>query len=124
MPKPGMHSGDVFDETLNLAMSEKAKPLYDAVRKFIAEEVEPMAAKFYELAATREEKWGYAPGQLEMLDEGKAKAKAQADKVAATQKEAEAAVQAQAEAKKIQAAAAATETDAKAKAKVGGHLIT
>ena len=77
MPKPGMHSGDVFDETLNLAMSEKAKPLYDAVRKFIAEEVEPMAAKFYELAATREEKWGYAPGQLEMLDEVKAKAKAQ-----------------------------------------------
>ena len=36
-----------------------------------------MAAKFYELAATREEKWGYAPGQLEMLDEVKAKAKAQ-----------------------------------------------
>ena len=37
MPKPGMHSGLETDDVLNLAMSEKAQPLFNAVKKFIAE---------------------------------------------------------------------------------------
>ena len=49
MPKPGMHAVSETDDSLNLAMSEKAVPLFNAVKKFIAEEVEPAAAKFYEL---------------------------------------------------------------------------
>jgi acyl-CoA dehydrogenase len=77
MPKPGMHTGNETDSELNFAMSAKALPLFNAVKKFIAEEVEPMAAKFYALGENREDRWQYAPGQLELLEGVKSKAKAQ-----------------------------------------------
>ena len=47
MPKPGMHSGNATDDAMNLAMSAKVVPLYDAVVRFINEEVEPVTAEFY-----------------------------------------------------------------------------
>jgi len=77
MPKPGMHTGNETDSELNFAMSAKALPLFNAVKKFIAEEVEPMAAKFYALGENREDRWQYVPGQLELLEGVKSKAKAQ-----------------------------------------------
>ena len=77
MPKPGMHTGNETDSELNFAMSAKALPLFNAVKKFIAEEVEPMAAKFYALGENRDDRWQYAPGQLELLEGVKSKAKAQ-----------------------------------------------
>ena len=64
---------DMFD----LRMSEKARPLYEAVKKFIAEEVEPNTAEFFRLGEDRAERWGYGDGQLELLESMKAKAKAQ-----------------------------------------------
>ena len=76
MPKPGMHSGVATDEAMNLAMSEHAIPLYEAVKLFIANEVEPITEEFYALGEGRANKWGYAPGQLELLDSVKDKAKA------------------------------------------------
>jgi acyl-CoA dehydrogenase len=72
-----MHTGNETDSELNFAMSAKALPLYNAVKKFIAEEVEPMAAKFYALGENRDDRWQYAPGQLELLEGVKSKAKAQ-----------------------------------------------
>jgi acyl-CoA dehydrogenase len=63
---------DMYD----LRMSEGVRPLYEKVKTFIAEEVQPMSEKFFELGATREDRWGYAPGQLELLEEVKDKAKA------------------------------------------------
>ncbi|MBT7429893.1 MAG: acyl-CoA dehydrogenase, partial [Ilumatobacter sp.] len=63
---------DMYD----LRMSEEVRPLYEKVKAFIAEEVQPMSEKFFELGATREDRWGYAPGQLELLQEVKDKAKA------------------------------------------------
>ncbi|MFZ4113159.1 MAG: acyl-CoA dehydrogenase family protein, partial [Ilumatobacteraceae bacterium] len=72
-----MHTGNETDSELNFAMSAKALPLFNAVKKFIAEEVEPMAAKFYALGENREDRWQYAPGQLELLEGVKSKAKAQ-----------------------------------------------
>jgi len=48
---PGMHVDDPSDDSLNLAMSESARPLYDAVKKFIADEVEPITKQF--LCSTR-----------------------------------------------------------------------
>ena len=77
MPKPGMHSGSETDDAMNLAMSEKVIPLFNAVKKFIAEEVEPMSEKFYELGENRANRWDYAPGQLELLESVKSKAKSQ-----------------------------------------------
>jgi len=76
MPAPGMHSGVATDDALNLSMSEHAVPLYEAVKAFIKNEVDPITEEFYRLAEGRAEHWGYGEGQLELLDSVKAKAKA------------------------------------------------
>ena len=67
---------DFGGELFNLGMSEGARPLLEAVKTFIREEVEPMSKEFFALAADRADHWGYAPGQLEMLEGVKDKAKA------------------------------------------------
>ena len=64
---------DMYD----LRMSDKAKPLYEAVKKFIAEEVEPHTAEFFRLGEGRADRWGYGEGQLELHESMKSKAKAQ-----------------------------------------------
>ena len=66
-----MGSVDDFD----LRMSEKVRPLYDAVKQFIADEVDPITEEFYRLGENRAERWSWAPGQLELLDGVKAKAR-------------------------------------------------
>ena len=76
MPAPGMHSDDVTDDALNLAMSPGAYPLYEAVKTFIATEIEPITEEFYRLGEGRADRWGFGDGQLELLDGVKAKAKA------------------------------------------------
>ena len=76
MPKPGMHSGNATDEALNLSMSEHAVPLFEAVKAFIANEIEPITEEYYRLGEGRAERWGYGEGQLELLEGVKAKAKA------------------------------------------------
>ncbi|MEO8363532.1 MAG: acyl-CoA dehydrogenase family protein [Ilumatobacteraceae bacterium] len=75
MPAPGMHSGITTDDAMNLAMSPKSVPLYEAVKLFIAKEVEPITAEFYRLGENREDHWGYGEGQLELLNSVKKKAK-------------------------------------------------
>jgi acyl-CoA dehydrogenase len=64
-------SMDDFD----LRMSDKARPLYEAVKKFIAEEVDPITEEFYRLGENRADRWSWAPGQLELLEGAKAKAR-------------------------------------------------
>src|SRR3954453_10455900 len=76
MPAPGMHSGVATDDALNLSMSEHAVPLYEAVKAFIKNEVDPITEEYYRLGEGRAEHWGYGAGQLELLDAVKAKAKA------------------------------------------------
>src|SRR3954467_13150158 len=76
MPAPGMPSGVATDDALNLSMSEHAVPLYEAVKAFIRNEVDPITAEFYRLGEDRADRWSFAPGQLELLDGVKAKAKA------------------------------------------------
>src|SRR5215212_10187374 len=65
-------SMDDFD----LRMSEAVRPLYEAVKSFIKNEVEPIQEEFFRLGANREDRWSYAPGQLELLESVKSKAKA------------------------------------------------
>ena len=57
-------------------MSEEARPLLDAVKKHIAENVAPITEEFYSLGEGRAGRWSWAPGQLELLQEAKDKAKA------------------------------------------------
>ncbi len=71
-----MHSGITTDDAMNLAMSPKSVPLYEAVKLFIANEVEPITAEFYRLGEGRKDHWGYGEGQLELLNSVKKKAKA------------------------------------------------
>jgi len=76
MTRPGMYSGVATDDAMNLAMSARAVPLYEAVVDFVAREVEPRTAEYFRLGEGRPDRWQYAPGQLEILEGLKAKAKA------------------------------------------------
>jgi acyl-CoA dehydrogenase len=58
-------------------MSDDARPLFDHVKKFITEVVDPMSVKFHELEKNKTDIWSYAPGQLEVLEEAKDEAKKQ-----------------------------------------------
>jgi acyl-CoA dehydrogenase len=65
------------DELNDLRMSDRALPLYNRVREFIAEVVQPASEEFHRLGEGRPDIWDYAPGQLEVLEAAKDKAKAQ-----------------------------------------------
>jgi len=73
----GMHVQDPSDDSMNLAMSEAGRPLYDAVKAFVTTEVEPVTEEFFRLGEDRADRWSWAPGQLELLDRLKAKARQQ-----------------------------------------------
>ncbi|HAD45756.1 acyl-CoA dehydrogenase family protein [Alloalcanivorax venustensis] len=59
----------------NLAMSEDARPLLDALAKHIRENVDPITEEFHRLGEGRAERFSYAPGQLELLETAKNKAR-------------------------------------------------
>jgi len=67
---------DAEAELNNLAMSESARPLMEAVKRHIAENVEPITEEFFRLGENRKDRWSWAPGQLELLETAKDKAKA------------------------------------------------
>jgi len=63
-------------ELFNLAMSEQARPLLDAVKLHIRDNVEPILEEFFRLNDEKQDRWSWHPRQLELLDGAKAKAKA------------------------------------------------
>ena len=62
---------DLFD----LTMSEEARPLLDAVKKHVQDNVVPIMDEYERLGEEREHQWEFAPGQLELLEGAKQKAK-------------------------------------------------
>jgi acyl-CoA dehydrogenase len=66
---------DLEADLFNLAMSEQAQPLMDAVQKHIAENIEPITDEFFALDKEKEDRWSWHPRQLELLDVAKDKAK-------------------------------------------------
>ena len=66
---------DLTSDLNNLAMSEEAVPLLDAVKKHIQDNVAPITEEFYRLGEGRADRWSWAPGQLELLQTAKDKAK-------------------------------------------------
>ncbi len=68
---------DPSDPLNDLRMSEKSRPLYEHVKRFIVETVNPMAEKYNALGEGRTgaERWEYAPGQLDLLNAAKNQAK-------------------------------------------------
>jgi acyl-CoA dehydrogenase len=77
MPYTDPNIGELNDDLFDLRMSEEARPLYEHVKRFIAETVEPMYAEFVELGKNHTDPWSYAPGQLEALERAKDKAKSE-----------------------------------------------
>jgi acyl-CoA dehydrogenase len=76
MDKSAADARDLEAEMNNLGMSKEARPLFDAVKRHIAENVAPIADEFYRLGEGRADRWSWAPGQLELLEGAKDKAKA------------------------------------------------
>jgi acyl-CoA dehydrogenase len=76
-PTASAFSLDPSDPLNDLRMSEKARPLYEHVKRFIVETVNPMALKYEALGEGRTgaERWEYAPGQLDLLNGAKDQAK-------------------------------------------------
>jgi acyl-CoA dehydrogenase len=66
---------DADADLFQLAMSEEARPLMDAVKKHIAENVDPITEEYMALNEQKEDRWSWHPRQLELLDGAKAKAK-------------------------------------------------
>jgi acyl-CoA dehydrogenase len=67
---------DLEAELNNLGMSKEARPLFDAVKRHIGENVAPIADEFDRLSERATERWSWAPRQLELLEGAKMKAKA------------------------------------------------
>ena len=67
---------DIANDLYTLAMSERAQPLMDAVKKHIAENVEPIIEEFHSLEKGKVDRWSWHPRQLELLEGAKDKAKA------------------------------------------------
>ncbi|KCZ47343.1 acyl-CoA dehydrogenase family protein, partial [Hyphomonas pacifica] len=68
---------DAQNELNDLRMSDAARPLYEHVKAFIRDVVEPMSEEFHRLGENKTDIWSYAPGQLEALEAAKDEAKKQ-----------------------------------------------
>jgi acyl-CoA dehydrogenase len=76
MPANPLNTDDFGGELFNLGMSATVRPLFEKVKAFIVEEIEPMSEKYFALGEGRPDRWQFAPGQLELLKGVKDKAKA------------------------------------------------
>ncbi|HAE93604.1 MAG TPA: acyl-CoA dehydrogenase, partial [Hyphomonas atlantica] len=70
-------SMDVQNDLNDLRMSDAAVPLYEHVKTFIRDVVNPMSEEFHRLGEGKTDIWSYAPGQLEALEKAKDEAKKQ-----------------------------------------------
>jgi len=62
-------------ELFNLTMSAEAQPLLDAVKRHIAENVEPITEEYLALDDEKEDRWSHHPRQRELMEGAKAKAR-------------------------------------------------
>ena len=62
-------------ELFSLAMSDDAKPLLEAVKRHISENVDPITEEFYALNKEKEDIWSHHPRQVELLEGAKRKAR-------------------------------------------------
>ncbi|MBN9002580.1 MAG: acyl-CoA dehydrogenase family protein, partial [Rhizobiales bacterium] len=65
------------DELNDLRMSEKARPLYDHVRKFLKETVAPVQVEYEAAGKGKTDRWSFTEKQLELLAKIKGQAKSE-----------------------------------------------
>ena len=75
VPRTTTYGLNPGDELNDLRMSDEVRPLYEHVKKFIRETVDPMSAEFYRLGENKPDRWSFTPGQIEVLEKAKAQAK-------------------------------------------------
>ena len=66
---------EINQDLFNLAMSEGARPLYNAVKDHIEKNVAPIMEEFNALDKEKEDRWSWHLRQLELLEQAKDKAK-------------------------------------------------
>src|SRR4051812_6273183 len=75
IPRTTNYTLNPGDELNDLRMSDQVRPLYDHVRKFIRDTVEPMSIEFAKAGEGKQDRWSFTPKQLEVLEKAKNKAK-------------------------------------------------
>ena len=66
---------DLRPELFDLAMSDKAKPLFDRVVKHLEDNVAPWWDEWEELNNAKEDRWTWHPRQIELMETAKSKAR-------------------------------------------------
>ncbi len=66
---------DIDKDLNNLVMSDQVRPLYDAVTKFIRQEIDPRTQEYVESAGEHGDRWSLSPRQEDVLGSLKDKAK-------------------------------------------------
>lgn len=75
VPRTTNYSLNPGDELNDLRMSDQVRPLFEHVKKFIREIVDPMLVEYTRHGEGKTDRWSFTPGQIEVLEKAKAKAK-------------------------------------------------
>ena len=75
IPRTTTYNLNPEEELNDLRMSEQVRPLYEHVKKFIRETVDPMSVEFAKLGEGKKDRWSFTPEQLACLQKAKDKAK-------------------------------------------------
>jgi acyl-CoA dehydrogenase len=61
IPRTTNYTLNPGDELNDLRMSDQVRPLYDHVRKFIRDTVEPMSIEFAKAGESKKDRWSFTP---------------------------------------------------------------
>ena len=75
VPRTTNYTLNPGDELNDLRMSDKVRPLYDHVKQFIRDTVDPMSVEFYRAGEKKTNRWSFTDEQLAILQKAKDKAK-------------------------------------------------
>src|SRR6187399_2868508 len=75
IPRTTTYNLNPGEELNDLRMSDEVRPLYEHVKKFIRETVDPMSVEFAKLGEKKKDRWSFTPEQLAVLQKAKDKAK-------------------------------------------------
>lgn len=75
VPRTTSYGLNPGDELNDLRMSDQVRPLYEHVKKFIRETVDPTLVEYIRHGENNKDRWSFTQGQLDVLGKAKAKAK-------------------------------------------------
>ena len=64
IPRTTTYNLNPGEELNDLRMSDEVRPLYEHVKKFIRETVDPMSVEFAKLGEKKTDRWSFTPEQL------------------------------------------------------------